>query len=171
MCIGIFRSGLSHRLSSILAKMCQYHWVQNVYRNNFYRDKRRLWNGWLITSTVIGNNTLIARFMGPIWVRQDPCGPHVGPMNFDIWDIPFCYVGVKRTQVIILKLVQRILVCKKCQRKIYFITFLTALNPFKLDVYCVYILLGNSKMRRVIIDVFEPNKIHQTKTQSFLLLW
>ena len=24
--------------------------------------------------------------MGPISGRQDPGGPHVGPMNFDIWD-------------------------------------------------------------------------------------
>ena len=24
--------------------------------------------------------------MGPIWGRQDPDGPHVGPMNFAIWD-------------------------------------------------------------------------------------
>ena len=24
--------------------------------------------------------------MGPIWIRQDPGGPHVGPMNFAIWD-------------------------------------------------------------------------------------
>ena len=23
--------------------------------------------------------------MGPIWCRQDPGGPHVGPMNFAIW--------------------------------------------------------------------------------------
>ena len=23
--------------------------------------------------------------MGPIWGRQDPSGPHVGPMNFAIW--------------------------------------------------------------------------------------
>ena len=33
--------------------------------------------------------TLIARFMGPIWGptwgRQDPGGPHVGPMNVAIW--------------------------------------------------------------------------------------
>ena len=29
--------------------------------------------------------------MGPIWGRQDPGGPHVGPMNFAIWDgIPYC---------------------------------------------------------------------------------
>ena len=26
--------------------------------------------------------------MGPIWGRQDPGGPHVGPMNFAIWDTP-----------------------------------------------------------------------------------
>ena len=24
--------------------------------------------------------------MGPTWDRQDPCGPHVGPMSFAIWD-------------------------------------------------------------------------------------
>ena len=29
--------------------------------------------------------------MGPIWDRQDPGGPHVGPMNFAIW---VCY-GMK----------------------------------------------------------------------------
>ena len=23
--------------------------------------------------------------MGPIWGRQDPGGPHVGPMNLPIW--------------------------------------------------------------------------------------
>ena len=28
---------------------------------------------------------LMARFMGPTWGRQDPGGPHVGPMNFAIW--------------------------------------------------------------------------------------
>ena len=28
--------------------------------------------------------------MGPIWGRQDPGGPHVGPMNFAIWGIFFC---------------------------------------------------------------------------------
>ena len=26
--------------------------------------------------------------MGPIWGRQDPDWPHVGPMNFAIWDRP-----------------------------------------------------------------------------------
>ena len=32
--------------------------------------------------------------MGPIWGRQDPGGPHVGRMNFAIWDVMFCvYAG------------------------------------------------------------------------------
>ena len=26
--------------------------------------------------------------MGPIWDRQDPGGPHVGPANFPIWGVP-----------------------------------------------------------------------------------
>ena len=25
--------------------------------------------------------------MGPIWGRQDPGGPHVGPMNLAFWDV------------------------------------------------------------------------------------
>ena len=27
---------------------------------------------------------------GPIWGRQDPGGPHVGPMNFAIWVMMVC---------------------------------------------------------------------------------
>ena len=30
---------------------------------------------------------LISRFLGPIWGRQDPGGPHVVPMNFAIWNM------------------------------------------------------------------------------------
>ena len=33
--------------------------------------------------------------MGPIWGRQDPGGPHVGPMNFAIWDV-IAYLGTNR---------------------------------------------------------------------------
>ena len=28
--------------------------------------------------------------MGPTWGWQDPCGPHVGPMNFVIWVYAYC---------------------------------------------------------------------------------
>ena len=34
----------------------------------------------------IPDNTVHNAIMGPIWDRQDPDGPHVGPMNIAIWD-------------------------------------------------------------------------------------
>ena len=34
---------------------------------------------------------LVARFMGPIWGRQDPGGPHVAPMNLAVWDASICH--------------------------------------------------------------------------------
>ena len=43
--------------------------------------------------------------MGPIWGRQDPGGPHVGPMNFVIWFLLIkgalgCYDGWLNVSVI-----------------------------------------------------------------------
>ena len=32
------------------------------------------------------DNKIHGANMGPIWVWQDPAGPHVGPMNLAIWD-------------------------------------------------------------------------------------
>ena len=32
--------------------------------------------------------------VGPIWGRQDPGGPHVGPMNFAIWGkMSYCQIS------------------------------------------------------------------------------
>ena len=31
------------------------------------------------------DNNVHGAKMGPIWGRQDPGGPHAGPMNFAIW--------------------------------------------------------------------------------------
>ena len=36
-------------------------------------------------STGIPDSKVHRANMGPIWGRQDPGGPHVGPMNFAIW--------------------------------------------------------------------------------------
>ena len=33
--------------------------------------------------------------MGPIWGRQDPGGPLVGPINFAIWDVLHLYEDSK----------------------------------------------------------------------------
>ena len=35
---------------------------------------------------IISDSKVHGANMGPIWGRQDPGGPHVGPMNFAIWD-------------------------------------------------------------------------------------
>ena len=43
------------------------------------------------------NSALIARFMGPIWGRQGPVGPHVGPMNFAIW---VCLPQYQRREIV-----------------------------------------------------------------------
>ena len=36
---------------------------------------------------VIPDSKVHGANMGPIWGRQDPGGPHVGPVNFAIWDV------------------------------------------------------------------------------------
>ena len=37
-------------------------------------------------STAIPDSKVHGANMGPIWARQDSGGPHVGPINFAIWD-------------------------------------------------------------------------------------
>ena len=34
----------------------------------------------------LNDSKVLGAIMGPIWGREDPGGPHVGPMNFAIWD-------------------------------------------------------------------------------------
>ena len=40
----------------------------------------------------ISDSKVYVANMGPIWGEQDPDGPHVGPMNFAIWDYNKIYV-------------------------------------------------------------------------------
>ena len=40
----------------------------------------------MIVFQTIPDSNIHGANMGPIWGRQDPGGPHVGPMNFAIWD-------------------------------------------------------------------------------------
>ena len=39
--------------------------------------------------------------MGPIWVLSAPDGPHVRPMNLDIWEYICCLVGVVLSRIIV----------------------------------------------------------------------
>ena len=60
-------------------------------------DKNALTKRWPSWCLCLGGVTLLLRLgnpgskvhganMDPIWGRQDPGGPHVGPMNFVIWE-------------------------------------------------------------------------------------
>ena len=52
----------------------------NYYADNYMMVLWTLEIGMIAGSKVHGAN------VGPIWGREDPDGPHVGPMNFAIWD-------------------------------------------------------------------------------------
>ena len=45
------------------------------------------WTGGIRTVNVVPDSKVHGANMGPIWDRQDPGGPHVGHMNFAIWDM------------------------------------------------------------------------------------
>ena len=44
--------------------------------------------------------------MGPIWGREDPGGPHVGPVDFVIWDSITCItIFICRLMIIFLNII------------------------------------------------------------------
>ena len=68
------------------------HWYRHrtngdvvLYWSATYRE----WTASSASKSHTRHGALMARLMGPtwgpIWGRQDPGGPHVGPMNFAIW--------------------------------------------------------------------------------------
>ena len=66
----------------------EYHRVQ-ILRNswNYIWIERPLADILLIIWLKIPDSKIHGPNMGPIWGRQDPCGPHVGPMNLVIWEV------------------------------------------------------------------------------------
>ena len=45
---------------------------------------------------IIPDSKIHGANMGPIWGQQDPGGPHVGPMNIAIWEVPHrAFVGIE----------------------------------------------------------------------------
>ena len=82
---------LEHRLRRylidrmLLMQLCERHYICCVYIVHFhdYPDNK-----------VRGAN------IGPIWGRQDPGGPLVGPMNFAIW----VYYGMTGDTISVIKL-------------------------------------------------------------------
>ena len=71
--------------------MCLPHSVLFLYRNYQYlvimsSSSSRLSMSTCIHKTGIPDSKVHGANMGPIWGRQDPRGPHVGPMNLAMWD-------------------------------------------------------------------------------------
>ena len=46
------------------------------------------------TQKIYPNSKVHGANMGPSWGRQDPGGPHVGPMNFAIWVVYFIQMDI-----------------------------------------------------------------------------
>ena len=65
--------------TSIPSAVQSHYYIVNCYWNTNYDHP-------FPDSKVHGAN------MGPIWGQQDPGGPHVGPMNFAIWELA-CPIG------------------------------------------------------------------------------
>ena len=83
-----------------------YHYLYNYTFTIIAASPRRKWvNGRCPDSKVIEFN------MGPNWGRQDPGGPHVGPMNHAIW------VGYFRSPNTSLPLTRISYVYPKCIRR------------------------------------------------------
>ena len=86
-----------------------YGWVVGISNWTFFISIQSYQCNWYIPSLfTIPDSKVHGANMGPIWGRQDPCGPHEGPMNRAIWDVTgisinkFCdaVYSPKRPQVI-----------------------------------------------------------------------
>ena len=91
----------------LLMILLNFLWL-NEFSLNAWRDLEISWNTWGVNTVQLPYNGIKddklmyteqqwkrqnipdskvhGANMGPIWGRQDPGGPHVGPMNFVIWD-------------------------------------------------------------------------------------
>ena len=71
-------------------KYCVRIHCMNLLYEDFGFGGGCLGRGWMIASSkilwdAVSDSKVHGANMGPIWGRQDPGGPHVGPMIFAIW--------------------------------------------------------------------------------------
>ena len=91
----IFQEGTSGK--TVQGDWSQTCWIDSLYHSsdliNFWSRPAEFWpfpDAWLIDqlSRISSPDSKVhGATMGPIWDRQDPDGPHVGPMNLAIWEI------------------------------------------------------------------------------------
>ena len=93
----ILRPSYLHNGIPFTTKTTSLYWIDRVYRmklhcaSSLIRLLQCQWSDHDPDSKVYGAN------MGPIWGRQDPGGPHVGPMNLAIWGRIWKIVSHKST--------------------------------------------------------------------------
>ena len=63
--------------------------AMTCYTGNARHTRMRVGLKITIKITIFPDSKVHGANMAPIWGRQDPGGPHVGPMNFAIWDTFF----------------------------------------------------------------------------------
>ena len=56
-----------------------------THEHIYHFDRYLSWNLLVIAKPCFPDSKVHGANMGPIWGRQDPGGPHVGPMNIAIW--------------------------------------------------------------------------------------
>ena len=59
--------------------------VSNKHLSPIYTQITGITETYSCTCQCFPDSKVRVANMGPIWGRQDPGGPHVGPMNFAIW--------------------------------------------------------------------------------------
>ena len=129
--------------SLVSMKTMHYHWWTRQLYHNVCHD----WTETAFAISVlricrsnIPHTKVHGANMGPIWGRQDPGGPHVGPMNFAIWDLHWSIWSV----------------WSYCQQRTQRgIVFLTAI-VFSMKVLCPYVDLSMCESRGFEIGSTEP---------------
>ena len=83
---------IKHAMFTDMLFFCRYTIVAIVIAIPFPNFSISNWTssaGTVLTAkSTIPDSKVHGANMGPIWGRQDPGGPHVGPVNFAIWDMP-----------------------------------------------------------------------------------
>ena len=73
--------------------LCNTRWRYDMKTHEIYQEAHVMSSSCILRSLcasswyAVPDSKVHGANMGPIWGRQDPDGPHVGPMNFAIWVI------------------------------------------------------------------------------------
>ena len=83
---------ISHRVTIVFTLQRDTHVIFCVFvdatmdgSNTKLTGECRFVTMWTIWAAMYPDSKVHGAYMGPTWCRQDPGGPHVGPMNFAIW--------------------------------------------------------------------------------------